>query len=104
MGNEFFVYTGGKMVRSELVKKISDDNPHLSLDDIDRLVATIFNEIVEAMASGQRVELRGFGVFTPKKYEAKMGRNPRTGEDVAIEEKCLPRFKAGKPLLDRLNG
>ena len=92
------------MVRSEIVKKIVDDNPHLFLEDAERLVATIFNEIIEAMASGNRVVLRGFGVFTPRRYEAKVGRNPRTGESVKVEEKCLPRFKAGKPLLDRLNG
>jgi len=92
------------MVRSEIVRKIADDNPHLVLEDVERLVATVFNEIIEGMAAGQRVELRGFGVFTPKKYDARIGRNPRTGESVEVEAKCLPRFKTGKPLLERLNG
>ena len=91
------------MVRSEIVRKIADDNPHLSLEDVERLVATVFNEIIEAMAAGKRVELRGFGVFSAKKYEPRMGRNPRTGDSVEVEGKCLPRFKTGKPLLDRLN-
>lgn len=92
------------MLKSDLINKISEDNPHLFQKDAERIVNTIFSEIIDAMASGQRVELRGFGVFTPKKYEARIGRNPRTGESVEVEAKYIPRFKIGKPLLHRLNG
>ncbi|HIP24571.1 MAG TPA: integration host factor subunit beta, partial [Rhodobacteraceae bacterium] len=72
--------------------------------DVERIVGTIFDEIVEAMAEGKRVELRGFGAFSVKKRDARTGRNPRTGETVDVEEKHVPFFKTGKLLRDRLNG
>ncbi len=65
---------------------------------------TIFEEITDALARGERVELRGFGAFSVKKRDARIGRNPRTGESVAVEAKAVPFFKAGKLLRDRLNG
>ena len=92
------------MIKSELVQKISDENPHLYQRDVERIVGTIFDEIVEAMAAGKRVELRGFGAFSVKKRDARTGRNPRTGETVSVEEKHVPFFKTGKLLRDRLNG
>lgn len=92
------------MIRSELIQTIADDNPHLYQRDVERIVNTIFDEIIEAMASGDRVELRGFGAFSVKKRDARQGRNPRTGEAVAVEEKHVPFFKTGKLLRDRLNG
>lgn len=92
------------MIRSELIQKIADDNPHLFQRDVERIVATIFDEITEALARGERVELRGFGAFSVKKRDARMGRNPRTGESVPVEEKHVPFFKTGKLLRDRLNG
>ena len=92
------------MIRSELVQKIADENPHLYQRDVERIVATIFEEIIEAMARGDRVELRGFGAFSVKKRDARVGRNPRTGASVDVEEKCVPFFKTGKLLRDRLNG
>lgn len=91
------------MIKSELVQKIADENPHLYQRDVERIVGTIFDEIVEAMADGKRVELRGFGAFSVKKREARTGRNPRTGETVDVEEKHVPFFKTGKLLRDRLN-
>ncbi len=92
------------MIRSELIQKIADDNPHLYQRDVERIVNTIFEEIIEALANGNRVELRGFGAFSVKKREARIGRNPRTGEAVHVEEKYVPFFKTGKLLRDRLNG
>jgi integration host factor subunit beta len=92
------------MIRSELIQKIADENPHLYQRDVERIVNTIFEEIIEAMARGDRVELRGFGAFSVKKREARIGRNPRTGESVQVEEKYVPFFKTGKLLRDRLNG
>ena len=92
------------MIRSELIQKISDENPHLYQRDVERIVNTIFEEIIEAMSRGDRVELRGFGAFSVKKRNARIGRNPRTGASVAVEEKYVPFFKTGKLLRDRLNG
>jgi integration host factor subunit beta len=92
------------MIRSELVQKIADENPHLYKRDVERIVGTIFDEIIQAMADGNRVELRGFGAFSVKKRDARTGRNPRTGESVSVEQKHVPFFKTGKLLRDRLNG
>jgi len=92
------------MIRSELIQKIAEENPHLYQRDVERIVNTIFDEIIEAMARGDRVELRGFGAFSIKKRDARTGRNPRTGEAVHVEEKHVPFFKTGKALRERLNG
>ena len=92
------------MIRSELVQIIADDNPHLYQRDVERIVNTVFNEITEALAKGDRVELRGFGAFSVKRRDARIGRNPRTGESVQVESKAVPFFKTGKLLKDRLNG
>jgi len=92
------------MIRSELIQKLAEDNPHLYHRDVERIVNTIFDEITQAMARGERVELRGFGAFSVKRRDARTGRNPRTGETVAVDEKHVPFFKAGKLLRDRLNG
>jgi integration host factor subunit beta len=92
------------MIRSELIQKIADDNPHLYQRDVEKIVNTIFDEITDALAAGNRVELRGFGAFSVKRRESRTGRNPRTGEAVAVEEKFVPFFKTGKLLRDRLNG
>jgi|TARA_B110000091_G_C13719952_1_gene434329 integration host factor subunit beta len=92
------------MIRSELVQKLVEDNPHLYQRDVEKIVNTIFEEIIETMAVGDRVELRGFGAFSVKKRGSRIGRNPRTGESVAVEEKHVPFFKTGKLLRDRLNG
>jgi len=92
------------MIRSELIQKIADDNPHLYQRDVERIVNTIFDEITTTMSKGDRVELRGFGAFSVKKRVSRVGRNPRTGETVNVEEKHVPFFKTGKLLRDRLNG
>ncbi|WP_147125747.1 integration host factor subunit beta [Shimia ponticola] len=91
------------MIRSELIQKIAEDNPHLYQRDVERIVSTIFEEIIDAMARGDRVELRGFGAFSVKHRPGRTGRNPRTGEPVEVEEKHVPFFKTGKMLRDRLN-
>ena len=91
------------MIRSELVQKIADENPHLYQKDVERIVGTIFDEIINAMAAGDRVELRGFGAFSVKKRKARLGRNPRTREAVDVGEKHVAFFKTGKLLRDRLN-
>ena len=78
------------MIKSELIEKIAEENPHLFQRDIERIVSTIFEEITEAISSGNRVELRGFGAFSSKRRQERMGRNPRTGEAVKVEEKFVP--------------
>ena len=92
------------MIRSELIQKITDENPHLYQRDVERIVNTIFDEVTSAMSRGDRVELRGFGAFSVKQRDARVGRNPRTGETVKVKEKHVPFFKTGKLLRDRLNG
>ncbi|MFO6464092.1 integration host factor subunit beta [uncultured Jannaschia sp.] len=91
------------MIRSELIQKVSDENPHLYQRDVEKIVSTIFDEITSALADGDRVELRGFGAFSVKERDARIGRNPRTGESVNVDRKHVPFFKAGKLLRDRLN-
>jgi len=92
------------MIRSELIQKIADENPNLFQRDVERIVNTIFEEITDALANGDRVELRGFGSFSVKTRDARVGRNPRTGEAVSVDKKKVPFFKTGKLLRDRLNG
>lgn len=92
------------MIRSELIQIVADENPHLYQRDVERIVNTVFDEIIKAMSDGDRVELRGFGAFSVKHRDARTGRNPRTGEAVAVEAKSVPFFKTGKLLRDRLNG
>ena len=92
------------MIRSELIQIITDQNPHLYQRDVERIVNTVFDKITNAMANGDRVELRGFGAFSVKRRDARVGRNPRTGASVDVEEKHVPFFKTGKLLRDRLNG
>jgi len=91
------------MTKSELVAELAAANPHLLARDAELIVATIFDEIVAALAGGDRVELRGFGAFTVKRRNARTGRNPRTGETVTVEEKFVPFFRAGKELRERVN-
>ena len=92
------------MIRSELIQKLADENPHLYQRDVEKIVNTIFEQIIEAMSRGDRVELRGFGAFSVKKRDQRIGRNPRTGESVEVDAKHVPFFKTGKLLRDRLNG
>jgi integration host factor subunit beta len=91
------------MTKSELIQRLAEHNPHLYQRDVERIVATIFDEISSALAEGDRVELRGFGAFSVKARDARIGRNPRTGEAVNVSKKFVPFFKAGKDLRDRLN-
>ena len=92
------------MIKSELVQRIADRNPHLYLRDIEKIVNTILDEITAALTRGDRVELRGFGAFSVKHREARQGRNPRTGENVEVDKKAAPFFKTGKEMRERLNG
>ena len=91
------------MIKSELVQRIAERNTHLYQRDIENIVGSILDEIVKALARGDRVELRGFGAFSTKQREARVGRNPRTGDSVEVDQKLVPVFKTGKELRERLN-
>ena len=91
------------MIKSELVQRMAARNPHLYQRDVEKIVDAILDEIIAALANGDRVELRGFGAFSTKKREARTGRNPRTGDQVPVLEKAVPFFKTGKEMRARLN-
>lgn len=90
------------MIRSELVQKIANENTDLRLEEVENIVDTFFDAIVEQLADGGRVELRGFGAFSTRARESRTGRNPRTGESVSVEAKKVPYFKPGKEMRERL--
>ncbi|HEY4134427.1 MAG TPA: integration host factor subunit beta [Alphaproteobacteria bacterium] len=92
------------MTKSELILRLAELNPHLYHRDVERIVTAIFDEITTALGRGDRVELRGFGAFSVKKRDSRVGRNPRTGSAVQVAEKAVPFFKTGKQLRERLNG
>lgn len=92
------------MIKSELVQRLAARNPHLYQRDIEIIVDAILGEITDAMARGDRVELRGFGAFSTRERQARTGRNPRTGDKVSVTEKRAPFFKTGKEMRERLNG
>jgi integration host factor subunit beta len=91
------------MIKSELVQRISAQNPHLYERDVDKIVNAVLGEIVAAMTRGDRVELRGFGVFFVRHRSSRIGRNPSTGARVVVEKKVVPFFKTGKEMRERLN-
>jgi integration host factor subunit beta len=94
---------GSTVIKSELIDRISTQNPHLYRQDAEKIVNTIFSEITAAMARGDRVELRGFGVFFARFREGRTGRNPRTGALVSVESKAIPFFRSGKEMKLLLN-
>ena len=91
------------MIKSELVQKIADRYPELYQRDAENVVNAILDEIGNALARGDRVEIRGFGAFSTKQRDARVGRNPRTGDHVPVEEKLVPVFRAGKEMRERIN-
>ena len=91
------------MIKSELVQKLADRNPHLYQRDVEHIVNAVLDEIEGAMTRGDRVELRGFGAFSVKNRPPRTGRNPRTGQKVSVTEKYVPFFKTGKEMRERLN-
>ena len=91
------------MIKSELIAKLAAENPHLTRTDVERVVNTMLEAMTQALEQGGRVELRGFGAFSVRGRPARSGRNPRTGEAVAVEAKAVPFFKSGKELRERLN-
>ena len=91
------------MIRSELVQKLCQDFPDLTQREVESVVSAVFDSITDQLAQGGRVELRGFGAFSTRKRDARLGRNPRTGESVQVDAKRVPYFKPGKEMRERLN-
>ncbi len=91
------------MTKSELIDRITAQNPHLTLKDVERVVSVIFNSISSALVNGDRIEFRGFGTFSVRTRSARIAKNPRTGAQVKVEERKIPHFKCGKTLFDELN-
>jgi integration host factor subunit beta len=94
---------GWSMIKSELIQRISSQNPHLFQQDVEKIVTAILDEIVQALSRGDRVELRGFGTFSAKLRGARQGRNPRTGAVVSVAKKAVPFFKTAQEVRARLN-
>ena len=91
------------MTKSELILKITSKNSYLYNKDVYKIIDTLFNSVTKALKDGDRVELRGFGTFTTKLRNARIGRNPKTGDPVAIPQKKMPFFKMGKSMKERIN-
>jgi integration host factor subunit beta len=91
------------MTKSELIKQLSKKHDSLFLKDVTLLVDTVLEEIIVALARGDRVELRGFGSFSVRRRKARTARNPKTNEEVYLEERYAPYFRAGKELKERIN-
>ena len=89
------------MIRSELVQKLCRDFPDLTQREVESVVGAIFDSITDQLSKGGRVELRGFGAFSTRKRDARIGRNPRTGESVEVDAKRVPYFKPGKEMRER---
>ena len=91
------------MIKSQLVKKLLNKNPHLIQKDVENIISLVFEKITSTLENDGRIEIRGFGSLSVRKRKSKNGRNPRTGESVFVPEKKAPIFKSGKGLRNRLN-
>lgn len=91
------------MIRSELLQHLEQENPGLRPEEVEQILDLFFNNIIQRLAEGGRVELRGFGAFSTRSREPRKGRNPRTGEAVDVPGKRVPYFKPGKEMRARLN-
>ena len=91
------------MTKSELIERIAAKNPHLTVKDVDNIVSVIFQSIIDTLAKGDRVEFRGFGAFSVRTRTPRLAKNPRTGEQVSVEERKIPHFRTGKQLFESLN-
>ncbi len=91
------------MTKSELIEVLARQQPNLALKDVESAVKCIIEKMNQALSSGERIEIRGFGSFSLHLRPARLGRNPKTGESVALSKKYVPHFKPGKELRDRVD-
>ena len=91
------------ITKSELIEKISQKQKHLQQKDIELAVKSVIEQMSDALSSGRRIEIRGFGSFSLHFRPPRMGRNPKTGEPVSLDGKYVPHFKPGKELRERVN-
>ena len=91
------------MIKSELIARLAEENPHLTQRDVERVVGVVLERMIQALEHGGRVELRGFGALSVRSRDARAGRNPRTGAPGSVRAKHVPFFKSGKELRERLN-
>jgi integration host factor subunit beta len=99
----FLCLTGAQVTKSELIDVLAKQQNHLALKDVELAVRCIIEQMNQALSSGQRIEIRGFGSFSLRTRAPRIGRNPKTGESVALAKKHVPHFKPGKELRDRVN-
>jgi integration host factor subunit beta len=92
------------MTKSELIEILSRRQPHLKADDVDLAVKSLLEMMGGALAHGERIEIRGFGSFSLHYRPPRLGRNPKTGDSVALPAKHVPHFKPGKELRERVSG
>jgi integration host factor subunit beta len=91
------------MTRTELIDRLAQGQPHLNQDDVQLAVKALLDQMSETLAHGERIEIRGFGAFSLRRRESRVGRDPRTGGPVALPERYVPRFKPGKALRERVD-
>jgi len=91
------------MTKSELIERIAAKQAQLSTKDVELAIKTIIEHMSQVLASGERIEIRGFGSFSLHYRSPRMGRNPKTGEAVQLSGKYVPHFKPGKEMRDRVN-
>ncbi len=91
------------MTKSELIDRLAEQQKHLSQADVEMAVRTMLDQMSHALSEGERIEIRGFGSFSLHFRPPRMGRNPKTGEPVALPGKHVPHFKPGKALRERVN-
>ncbi len=102
-GTENLIRVGEKMTKSELIEILAVKNGHLNHKDVELAVKSLLEQMSWALSSGQRIEIRGFGSFSLHYRPPRIGRNPKTGESVALAAKHVPHFKPGKELRERVN-
>ncbi|QEW05692.1 integration host factor subunit beta [Nitrincola iocasae] len=91
------------MTKSELIERLIEQHPQLSVKDVELAVKTMLDHMTEALSDGDRIEIRGFGSFSLHYRAPRIGRNPKTGEAVSLDAKYVPHFKPGKEMRDQVN-
>lgn len=91
------------MTKSQLIERLVEQNPQLSIRDVELVVKSLIDQMSDSLATGDRIEIRGFGSFSLHYRAPRVGRNPKTGESVTLEGKYVPHFKPGKELRERVN-